>query len=286
MEDIEQFPNMQNVAALLEAGRRSTNLKIIKPDFPHAKPLLVLRDKDGEERVVPVDQTVDKPHHVAGTIKVTDEDSFLDYFERFAGERSLIFGALNPVQFSAVLNEHEPGEPDWRDHRLVLTLEHSDEWKEWTGHNGKSNPFNGTIEFAEWLEDQLPDITNPPNGNLMETVLAFKVTEHIVFGQHSRLSDGNIQFTYNSIVDGKTQGAAGDVRIPENFTITIPVFKGMEVPAYEIEARFRYRLLSGGVLKLWYELVRPHKVVETAFKAVWVKIEDKTNRKILLGNPG
>jgi hypothetical protein len=34
-----------------------------------------------------------------------------------------------------------------------------------------------------------------------------------------------------------------------------------------IQARLRYRI-SGGGLVLWYELVRPHKIVEYAFNKV------------------
>lgn len=43
--------------------------------------------------------------------------------------------------------------------------------------------------------------------------------------------------------------------------------------------------MNNGVLKIWYELVRPHKVLEAAFRAVWAQIEEQTGTKILLGSP-
>ena len=34
---------------------------------------------------------------------------------------------------------------------------------------------------------------------------------------------------------------------------------------YEVQARFRYRIVEGVLLKLSYQLVRPERVVEDAF---------------------
>lgn len=281
----ETFPDLSNVAALLEAGRATVEKPIQQTTLKNATPFVIVRDAGGNERIEYVDKVFDEPHHVSGAIAVADEDSFLAYFSRFADGNSLIYANIDPAQFIAVLNENAVGDPDWRDHRLTLTLTHSEEWNEWIGHNGKNKAFLGQVDFAEWLEDQLPDIIDPPNGQLLELVLAFKVKENITFSQATRLTDGQTQLNYNQIIDGSAgRGDAGEVRIPGEFTISIPVFKGMDVPKYTVQARFRYRLL-GGKLTLWYELIRPHKVVEEAFTAVWNKIADSTKRTILLGKP-
>lgn len=56
------------------------------------------------------------------------------------------------------------------------------------------------------------------------------------------------------------------------------------LPKEKRAARLKYRV-KDGALTIWYELVRPHKVLEDAFRAIWSDIEAQTETKILLGSP-
>lgn len=275
------------IAALIDAGRR-TAVGILEAKITHPKPFIVLRDADGAEQVKYLDETFEQPHHVGGTVKVQDERSFLAYFTRHATERALIYATVQPATvITAVFNEHDGTmhAPDWRDHRLQLTLAHSKEWLAWAGKNGQNNAFTGTTEFAEWLEDQLPDIVNPPNGEFLDMILQFKVQARTVFTKAQRLTDGHVHFVYNHEVEGAGIKGGQETRIPEEFTIAIPVFAGFSAEVFQMQARFRFRLTGQGGIKIWYELVRPHKVIEQAFKGIWTKIEAEANRPILLGTP-
>lgn len=280
----EQNLNTSGIAALIKAGR-ATATGIHVPSIDHAKPFIVLRGADGEEQIQYLDEQFGGPHHAKGTIQAQDEKSFLYYFNLYKSDESLIYASLEPATITGVFNEHLPDwEPGWRDHRVVMVLGHSKEWQTWTKRNGAASAFKGTVEFAEWLEDQLPDIVYPPSGEFMETILAFKVQEQVTFKQHSRLSDGQIQFIYDHIVEGQTSRGGKEARIPEKFIIEVPVFHGLEAKKYQVEARFRYRV-HGGAITLWYDLVRPHKVVEQAFKDIWAKVETDSGKQILLGRP-
>jgi hypothetical protein len=64
--------------------------------------------------------------------------------------------------------------------------------------------------------------------------------------------------------------------------LCISVFEN-EAPR-EIDARLRYRV-KDGALTIWFELVRPHKVLEAAFRETWARIEQETQTPILLGAP-
>ena len=67
-------------------------------------------------------------------------------------------------------------------------------------------------------------------------------------------------------------------------TLSIPVFEN-EAPR-ELDARLRYRIKPGeGSLSLWFELVRPHKVLEAAFRETWSRIAGETQVPVLLGTP-
>jgi uncharacterized protein YfdQ (DUF2303 family) len=76
----------------------------------------------------------------------------------------------------------------------------------------------------------------------------------------------------------------GQITIPEKFKLLLPVFEGIDAGKYEMEARFRFDTKTGS-LKLRYELVRPHKVVERAFKDLLAMIQTETGKMVLFGDP-
>ncbi len=98
------------------------------------------------------------------------------------------------------------------------------------------------------------------------------------------LKDGNTEFVYTDVVDSASKIAGKKVSIPDEFTIKIPVFGGIDQPLYEFQARFRHRLV-GGQLSIWYELIRPRKVLEQAYKDLLAKISKATGKPVLFGSP-
>lgn len=221
------------------------------------------------------------PPRKAGTVKLTDVASFCEYWSRQAEQTSYVYGAIQPAQFVAVFNEHG-ATPGWRDHRAVFTLTHSKEWELWMKHNRQ--PFDGNEAFAMWLEDNLVDIIDPDPAKFMDIALNFRVRQGQTFGKAIRLQDGNIDFTYTNTVEGGAQNEAGKLTVPEEITISIPVWSGLNAESYRVKARFRYKLVSGA-LQIRYELIRPHKVVEQAFAHTLDNIERLTKAKVLFGSP-
>lgn len=227
---------------------------------------------------------LDSPFRRSGTTQMSDARSFGDLYKRFESN-SLIYASLSPAQFVAVLNDHKVVSPDWRDHRIVFQPKHSDQWNAWMKRNGVDKAFIGNVEFAEWLEDQAVDVVQPAGANMLQMALSFKATESAKFSNAASLQDGSVTFDYQRIVEGSAVGpGGGKAKIPERFTIQIPVFDGPNEPKYKIEARFRYRLVGGG-LKIWYQLERPQLVMEAAFKDLWKQIEAATKASILYGKP-
>lgn len=266
--------------ACIDAGKAVNVGAARKNPHPHGKDYaLVPKDHD----IVYLEQPGFPPRR-AGTVKLSDTASFLEYWKRQNDEASYIYGAMEPAQFLAVFNEHHCTEgPDWRDHRALYALKHSDEWTEWNSKDGQ--PFVGNETFAEWLEENLLDIKKPEPAKFMEIALNMRVQQGQRFGNKVNLTNGNMVLEYQNVVDGSSQSAAGaKIAIPENFDISIPVFKGIEAKRYTIEARFRYRLVNG-TLQLRFDLVRPAKVFETAFKEMLADIEKAAKTRVLFGVP-
>ena len=276
MDDIH---NDGNIAAALAAGKQLGEAK--KNPLPHGKPFVVLPNGAVQYLEGP-----DFPPRRTGTVKLSDAASFLEYWKRQASPASYIYGSMQPAQFIAVFDEHDSNpvvlkQADWREHRALYTLQHSDEWMVWTKRSGQ--PFDGNEAFAYWLEENLFDIAKPDPAKFMDVALNIRVKQGQVFGNKVNLTDGNLVLEYANQVDAQA-GAGGKLAIPEKFEISIPVFKGLESPKYTVEARFRYRLNSGQ-LSLRYDLVRPAKVMEKAFKDLLAEIQTVSKTTVLFGSP-
>jgi uncharacterized protein YfdQ (DUF2303 family) len=69
--------------------------------------------------------------------------------------------------------------------------------------------------------------------------------------------------------------------VPETFALGIAVFEGGD--RYHVEARLRYRIADGGKMTMWFDLLRPHKVLEDALSFVWKAIEAELGMQVLNG---
>lgn len=238
--------------------------------------------------VIPTDHKIEylerpaTPQRMKGIVNLLDANSFVQFFQANKGTSNAIYAAMEPAHFVAILNEHNKEGADWRDFGCEYAPAFSKEWMAWAAMNKK--PFDGNEAFAVWLEDNLTDVIVPANGEMLEIALNFRIHSNAAFSNAIRLNDGNTEFNFTDQIEGSSTGRAGKVQIPEMFTLQVPVFAGRDQPHYEIKARFRYRL-NNGALKIWYELIRPHKVVEEAFMIIVKKIESETGSVVMLGTP-
>jgi uncharacterized protein YfdQ (DUF2303 family) len=279
----ESLPAPTAVQELLAAGRR---LNLQAHVHPHGRgyPYIVVKDQQGHEFVeyLAENSLRQKPDFATGTVPVDDARSFGAYFKEFRIMGSRVYASLNPLRFVGVINDHETADaPNWRDHRVVFEPKHSPEWLAWSQSDGKV--FAGNVEWAEWLEDNHFDIVDPPGAHMLEIALNFRVNDRVAFSNPVRLANGRTEFQFQHLVDGHAEGAAGKIAIPEEFRIELPVWAGLDQPRCSVAARFRYRLKDGG-LRIWYQLVRPHKVVERAFADLVGEVTQSCGQ-VLFGRP-
>ncbi|HWH83200.1 MAG TPA: DUF2303 family protein [Burkholderiaceae bacterium] len=222
------------------------------------------------ERLFPV------PARKKGTIEFRDAGSFCRAVKDSAeGGATKLYGNPRTPSFKAVFNDHG-SEPGWQDHIATYACPLSIEWKTWMGNNKKQ--VNQEV-FAQFIEDNSPDCAVPSAADMIEISRTLEAKKKVNFASGIRLSNGQTELTYEEEVTGTA--AKGRLTIPEIFTLGIPVLEGG--PRYAVEARLRYRIADGGKLTLWYDLLRPHKVLEDAAAEVWKLIEDTTGFKVLNG---
>ena len=221
-----------------------------------------------------------KPMRKKGIITVRDTTSFLLYF-KIHQLGSAIYGSYKPPKFTAVFNDHQRDDAGWGDHRMVYDCPHSPEWATWIGSDGRQMP---QVNFAEFLEDNLPDViasneSEPTGAQMLEVAQSFTAKSDVNFSSAVRLQNGTVQFTYEETTEAKSRG---DFKVPEKFFIGIAVFE--QGPKYRMEARLRYRI-NGGKLMVWYDILRPHKILEDAVKNIWDEIQTGTTVQIIHGTP-
>lgn len=221
----------------------------------------------------------DKPNRARGLVAVRDAASFarLTKDRRDTSPVLRVYGVMTPSpKFVAVLNDHGTVFPGWRDDRIVYDCPLSREWKTWTSASGKQMD---QATFAQFIEDNLPDIATPPAADMLEISRTLEAKKKVNFASGLRLSNGEHQITYEEQIDGTA--AKGRIRVPETFCIGIAVLEGGD--RYHVEARLRYRIADGGKMTMWYDLLRPHRVLEDAATFVWKWIEGELGETIIHG---
>lgn len=275
MNDLKTMLGEEAVANIALLAQHS----IAPKEHPHKDGLPFVIVPDGYSvRTLPLP---DRPRREKGTVKLRDAASFIAYVNRFATvDWTLLYAQIDPARFVAVINDYGPPSPlhgvgaNWRDWRVEFVVPASREWATWMKVNRE---HMSQIGFAEFIEDNLPDIVSPDGAELLELTLNFEATRNSAFKSAQRLQDGSVNFAW--VDEGKD---AGTVRVPKEFVIQIPVFERGAL--YAVTARLKYRI-NDGKLSIWYELVRPHKVLELAFDEIWKQITDRTGKQILLGTP-
>jgi len=235
-----------------------------------------------------------KPTRVEAKVNLTDADSFCEYFKRFADSNSLIFGKVenDGATFRAVIDYHGPGavegsnEPNYCDHVATFSTKKTPEWEAWLKANRKPMP---QIEFATWLEDNLHLFTVPNEkaptapspADLLELVKSLHGHQNATFNTSIRLDNGAHSCAYEESVNVQGTMRGGAVLLPPFIFGGFPLFQGM--PGYLVQARLKSRI-ENRKLVLFFETVALEKMVGDCLDIVVERIEEKTERTVLIGD--
>ena len=208
-----------------------------------------------------------QPERVRQRVTLLTADDFIGYWQRFKSESSVIFGDERTATYTSIIDFHTAdGTAKWCGHVAVYMCPRSKEWEIWAGANGKRM---SQAQFAEFIEDNYPDIVKPSHAEMIQVSTSLQAKKSVQFSQATRLDNGQSQLMYQEEVKGTVESKGGSMKIPDGFSLRLPVFLGG--PLYPLDARLRYRI-DDGKLQIWYDLHRPHKVVEAATQAVTLAI--------------
>lgn len=236
-----------------------------------------------------LEQFQDRPSRVRQSATFEDLDSFIAYVSRYSLRNTVLYVSEDQEKAVAFIDHHhKPVEvdedkdfilPEWGDHKAVFGFPKTPEWKNWMNGNrtGMSQP-----QFAAFIEDNLPDITDPSQSEMLTLAREIQASTKGEFKSAFDERNGSFNLQYQKDVQGRTKN--GEVDVPEQFTVQVAPFRGSAL--FELTARFRFRIEEDGDLVIWYDLLRPHKAWEEAVGKVKTKLEDELSLPVFLGSIG
>lgn len=317
-------PDTTLLTAIAERTADPTNTLAKLIERKHEVQVLTLEDPRFEGARVPVasvpegrelqdltellDEYLPHPVRRKGTAKLLTTAAFLKHVERFQHEaETALFAVPSPTDptVTAIYDYHAspravdgqtaPVVPGWCEHRAVLSLRLSNEWKAWWAVNDK--PLTQT-EFASFLQDRMADLTlvdaQEPDvvatrelldariggpQSMMTLSRGLEVRQNITVKDARTLETGEVQIAY---VETQEAAGGGPLTSPTLFFITIPIFYGGGM--FRVPVRVRYRITPQGIR--WSLLLfRADKAFDVAFKAVIDEVSKVTGLPVFIGAP-
>lgn len=272
----EATANAATLAALAAA--------VVIPENIDGHHYLVLpKDCKREDITDLVEKAQPTPNRKRGTVALKDLASLLAYSDaqttaNGSNAGGMIYCDADNRKITAVFNDNRATDAGWRDFRAEYKAEYTPEFQKWLTKNGVQM---GQTEFAEFIEDNFADITEPAAQSLLDVATTIQAKTDINFSSAKRLDNGQVQLGYTETIDARA-GANGALQIPKNFALGLRIFKNG--PGYKLSARLKYRLHSGNV-KFWFELERPERSIEDAFNGYVEMVRTTSGYLVLLGNP-
>lgn len=221
------------------------------------------------------------PPHIVKTAVVVDQRASLSaYVNRFSDIRSILIADYDAGSIKAVLDWHFDNsvvdggslDPQPREHTCTLELRPSEEIKRWAE---MENSFHGQAEFAAFLEENAVDVIDPEPAVLIEISRDLEGTQGVTFKSSTRLENGDRSFVYETETRAK-----GDIKVPREFVLSIPLYDGEEpVP---LRCAFRWRI-NGGQLEMGFVWRRVEYQRRAHFAQIAVAAAEETGRPVFFG---
>ena len=243
---------------------------------PHAldtgKPHVVVVEDHQHVKTVDLERFLPVPRRASGEYKPADVDSFVEYAKMHTdpiGTTVCIDETCSSV--TAVLNDHGEGQTGWGDHRAVLHLKATDEWKHWRNADGT---FMDQETFAAHIQDGIREITRPDSADMLEIAQTFQGETKANWQSGVRIDNGAVAFSYVEEISAMA-GRTRELEIPQTFDLAVAPFQGE--PTTAVVALLRWRIREGR-LTIGYKLERPNDVVKAVLDGVAGKLKGEFGR--------
>jgi uncharacterized protein YfdQ (DUF2303 family) len=244
----------RDVAAIVQIAQEA--LKPVHIDMALSDVLFIPPSPHEKSALLDLEKFREHPRRKHGNVTVYTVAALNTFMlqNRDAGDINVYVDAntLQP-KIVAVLNDNGVNGPGFRDFRCAIEFRPTPNWVKWRKIDGVMMP---QADFAEFVEENLADIYDPPGAQMLEIATFLQATRSVDFKSALNLSNGNVQFQNIESVDAKV--SASQLTVPAEFTLALEPIQG--AGEFKIPARFRYRLTEGK-LRLGFKLLRIEDVM-------------------------
>ncbi|MEQ8931605.1 MAG: DUF2303 family protein [Nitratireductor sp.] len=220
------------------------------------------------------------PPRIEQSLQTDDAQSLMTYTNRFSDTRSILIADVDALTVTAVLDWHFSNNGTFEStlnaqpckHKATLKLRRSEEFKRWSAMEGI---LHDQMAFAEFLDENAQDIIDPDPADMIEVARELEATQGVAFKAATRLQTGERSLRYETETHTK-----GDIKVPTQFTLQIPLFQGEE--PVDIKASFRFRPQPDG-LKLGFVWRRVDYRIQAEFAQIATRVAENTGLPVMFG---
>lgn len=193
------------------------------------------------------------------------------YVKTFADVGRLPFITWSAAGLRAVLDYHENATNPDAAGRMQWIASHpfepTPQWKAWS--NFATNHGIAQSKVVEFLEDHAPDIHEPDEATLLNLLRGLRATANATATTEMR-PDGTAKVAF--VADRQVRGN-GDVELPAEITIAIPVIKG-HPDIFKLVLKVRASVDSNAHLELRFNMPQAEVVLEQVYDELVAKAKE------------
>ena len=201
------------------------------------------------------------PMRKRGIVSFDDINSLISYTSLHKEKGTAIFFDISNKKIITIINHHNDAGPGWGDHRAIYSFTPTPAWSRWTAKN--DTPMN-QLDFADFIEANIEDISDPAGADIMDMVSALRVRQKAEFHSVIDTATGEKSIQYSEETRGES--VKGNLDFKGRFTLGIAPFRGGE--KYAVPCRLRFSIHSDRKLRIFFQIINPEVIEEAAMDAM------------------
>lgn len=221
---------------------------------------------------------LDQPRRATGTVRFADPQGFAAYVKRHEQPGTTLWADPDRPRVVAVLNDHPALQSGWGDHRAVLELIATEEWRHLLVF--ADGAWTEQRRFAEQLEDVADLIQSHPGTAVLDLVnnLTATSSRRVVTADITG-NTSSVTFEASSSVKG-----VGGLDVPASLIVAVRPWRYLASFVPQLKVRVRARVHQDA-LQLRAELVNGDLIAEAGIEALEEYLDELGTPPTWVGTP-
>ncbi|MGV0961829.1 MAG: DUF2303 family protein [Limnohabitans sp.] len=255
---------------LIGAGSALGEVKVVRHDeLTNDKHFLIV-PAGYESKEISFDEFRQTPIRNKGVMVVSTVESLFAFVEReLLPGTTVCLADQDNGSFKIIFNYSGGGDkPGFSDRLVALSLKPTTGWSRWSE---KDKVRMDKLAFADFIDENIPDISEPAAAEVIEMIKQLKVHRKAEFISVVDPKTGFTNLSFNEQTSGET--LKGNIGFFDKMVLGLTPFRGSE--KYRVDASLRFEITDSNKLKVFYSLINADLVEEHAFNVEREKVLEK-----------